>query len=56
MNIENNSYDNTDMFKKNINLEDTIEFNYEEFNNDDNSLDNIDLEDTINLGGNEYGE
>ena len=51
MNIEN-----SDIFEKNINLEDTIEFNVDDF--DENLLDikNIELENTLNLGGSEYGE
>ena len=51
MNIENN-----DIFEKNINLEDTIEFNYDDFNVEKIDIKNIELEDTLNLGGNEYGE
>lgn len=51
MNIEN-----SDIFEKNINLEDTIEFNVDDF--DENLLDikNVELENTLNLGGSEYGE
>lgn len=51
MNIEN-----SDKFEKNIDLEDTIEFNYEVFNDNKIDIVNVELEDTLNLGGNEYGE
>lgn len=56
MNKENNSIDtNSDIFLKDINLEDTIEFDLDNFN-DKINLKDIELEDTLNLGGNEYGE
>lgn len=57
MNIENNNLDiNNDIFLKNIDLENTIEFNCNDFDNKEIDIDKIELENTLNLGGKEYGE